>query len=71
MGQIIVLIRSQIQHRYSNIIAVSTPRPDRVNMLFVAMFEQVQNVRDGIDDEVKKYLSLGVVTSPSFIDVME
>ncbi len=35
------------------------------------MFEQVQNVGDGIGDEVEKYLSLGVVTSSSFIDVME
>jgi hypothetical protein len=35
------------------------------------MLEQVQNVGDEIDDEVKKYLSLGVVTSSSFIDVME
>jgi len=35
------------------------------------MFEQVQNVGDEIGDEVEKYLSLGVVTSSSFIDVME
>jgi len=40
-------------------------------MLFVTMFEQVQNVGDEIGDEVEKYLSLGVVTSSSFIDVME
>jgi len=31
----------------------------------------VQNVGDEIGDEVKKYLSLGVVTSSSFIDMME
>jgi hypothetical protein len=35
------------------------------------MFEQVQNIGDEISDEVEKYLSLGVVTSWSFIDVME
>jgi hypothetical protein len=40
-------------------------------MLFVAMFEQVQNVEDEIDDKVEKYLSLSIVTSSSFIDVME
>jgi hypothetical protein len=71
MGQITALIRSQIQRRYSNIVVVPTRQPDRVNMLFVAMFEQVQNVRDEIGNEVKKYLNLGVVTSSSFIDVME
>jgi hypothetical protein len=31
----------------------------------------VQNVGDEIGDEVEKYFSLGVVTSSSFIDVME
>jgi hypothetical protein len=35
------------------------------------MFEQVQNVGDEIGDEVEKYFNLGVVTSSSFIDVME
>jgi hypothetical protein len=35
------------------------------------MFEQVQNVRDEIGNKVEKYLSLGVVTSSSFINVME
>jgi hypothetical protein len=35
------------------------------------MFEQVQNVDDEISDEVEKYLSLGIVTLSSFIDVME
>jgi hypothetical protein len=35
------------------------------------MFEQVQNIGDDIGDEVEKYLSLGVVTSSSFINVME
>jgi hypothetical protein len=35
------------------------------------MFEQVQNVGDEIDDEVEKYFSLGIVTSSSFIDMME
>jgi hypothetical protein len=35
------------------------------------MFKQVQNVGDEIDNEVEKYLSLSVVTSSSFIDVME
>jgi len=40
-------------------------------MLFVAMFKQVQNIGDEISDEVKKYLSFGVVTSLLFIDVME
>ncbi len=40
-------------------------------MLFAAMFKQVQNVRDEIGDEVEKYIRLGVVTSSSFIDVME
>ncbi len=35
------------------------------------MFKQVQNIGDKIGDEVKKYLSLGVVTSSLFIDVME
>jgi hypothetical protein len=35
------------------------------------MFEQVQNVGDEIGDKVEKYLSLGVVTSLSFINVME
>jgi hypothetical protein len=67
MGQITALIRSQILRQYSNIVAAPTPRPDRVDTLFAAMFEQVQNV----GDEVEKYLSLGVVTSSSFIDVME
>jgi hypothetical protein len=71
MGQITTLIRSQILRRYSNIVAAPTPRPDRVDTLFVAMFEQVQNVGDEIGNEVEKYLSLGVVTSSSFIDVME
>ncbi len=71
MGQITALIRSQILRRYSNIITAPTPRPDRVDTLFVAMFEQVQNVGDEIGDEVEKYLSLGVVTSSSFIDLME
>ncbi len=71
MGQITALIRSQILRRYSNIVAAPTPRPDRVDTLFAAMFEQVQNVGDEIGDEVEKYLSLGVVTSSSFIDVME
>ena len=71
MGQITALIRSLIQRRYSNIVAALTPQPDRVDMLFTAMFEQVQNVGEEIDDEVEKFLSLGVVTSSSFIDVME
>ena len=71
MGQITALIRSLIQRRYSNIVAALTPQPDRVDMLFTAMFEQVQNVREEIDDEVEKFLSLGVVTSSSFINVME
>ncbi|CAM6019013.1 unnamed protein product [Sphagnum balticum] len=71
MGQIIALIRSQIQHRYSNIIVVLTPRPDHVDTLFVAMFKQVQNVGDEIGNKVKKYLSLGIITSSSFIDMME
>ncbi|CAK9267976.1 unnamed protein product [Sphagnum jensenii] len=71
MGQITALIRSQILRRYSNIVAVPTPQPDRVDTLFAAMFEQVQNVGDEIGDEVEKYLSLGIVTSSSFIDVME
>jgi hypothetical protein len=35
------------------------------------MFKQVQNVGDEIDDEVKKYLNLGVIKSSSFIDVLE
>jgi hypothetical protein len=35
------------------------------------MFEQVQNIGDEIGDEVKKCLSLGIVTSSSFIDVIE
>jgi len=35
------------------------------------MFEQVQNIGDEIGDEVEKYLSLGVIISSSFIDVME
>jgi hypothetical protein len=39
------------------------------------MFKQVQNVEDEIGDEigdeVEKYLSLGVITLSSFIDVME
>ncbi|CAK9215099.1 unnamed protein product [Sphagnum troendelagicum] len=35
------------------------------------MFEQVQNVGDEIGDEVKKYFIFGIVTSSSFIDVME
>jgi hypothetical protein len=71
MGQITALIRSQIQRRYLNIVVMPTPRPDRVDTLFATMFEQVQNVGDEIDDEVEKILSLGVVTSSSFIDVME
>jgi len=71
MGQIIALIRSQILRRYSNIIIAPTPRPDRVDTLSAAMFEQVQNVGDEIGDEVEKYLNLGVVTSLSFINVME
>jgi hypothetical protein len=71
MGQITTLIRSQILRRYSNIIAAPTPRPDRVDTLFATMFEQVQNVGDEIGDEVEKYLSLGIVTLSSFIDVME
>jgi hypothetical protein len=71
MGQITALICSQNLRRYSNIVAAPTPRPDCVDTLFVAMFEQVQNVGDEIGDEVEKYLSLGVVTSSSFIDVME
>ncbi|CAK9266916.1 unnamed protein product [Sphagnum jensenii] len=71
MGQITTLIRFQIQCRYSNIVATPTPRADRVEMLFAAMFKQVQNVMDEIGDEVEKYIRLGVVTSSSFIDVME
>jgi hypothetical protein len=71
MGQITALIRSQILRRYSNIVVVPTPQPDRVDTLFAAMFKQVQNVGDEISDEVEKYLSLGVVTSSSFINVME
>ena len=71
MGQITTLIRSLIQCRYSNIVAALTPQPDRVDTLFTAMFEHVQNVGEVIGDEVEKYLSLGVVTSSSFIDVME
>jgi hypothetical protein len=71
MGQITALIRSQIQHGYSNIIAMPTPRLDPIDTLFVAMFDQVQNVRDEIGDEVEKYFNLGVVTSSLFIDVME
>jgi len=71
MGQITALIHSQIQHRYSNIVATSTPQPDCIDTLFAAMFKQVQNVRDEIGDEVEKYLSLSIVTSLSFIDVME
>jgi hypothetical protein len=35
------------------------------------MFKEVQNVKDEIGDEVKKYLNLGVITSSSFINVME
>jgi hypothetical protein len=35
------------------------------------MFEHVQNVGDEIGDKVEKYLSLGVVTLSSFIDMME
>jgi len=35
------------------------------------MFEHVQNVRDEIGNEVEKYLSLGIVTSLLFINVME
>jgi len=65
------LIRSQILRRYSNIVVAPTLGPDRVDTFFVAMFEQVQNVGDEIGDEVEKYLSLGVVTWSSFIDVME
>jgi hypothetical protein len=71
MGQITTLIHFQIQHRYSNIVATLIPRLDRVNTLFATMFEQVQNVDNEINDEVEKYFSLGVVTSSSFIDVME
>ena len=71
MGQITALIRSLIQHRYSNIVAAPTPRPDRIDMLFTAMFEQVQNVGEEIGNEVEKYLSLGIVTLSLFIDVME
>ncbi|CAK9208382.1 unnamed protein product [Sphagnum troendelagicum] len=48
-----------------------TPRPDRVDTFFTTMLEQVQNVGDEIDDEVEKYLNLGVVTSLLFIDMME
>jgi hypothetical protein len=50
---------------------VLTPRPDHVDTFFAAMFEHVQNVGDEINDEVEKYLSLGIVTLSSFIDVME
>ncbi len=71
MGQIIALVRSQIQRWYSNIVATPTPRPNRVDTLFAAMFEHVQNVGDEIGDKVEKYLSLGVVTLSSFIDMME
>jgi len=71
MGQITTLIHFQIQRRYSNIVATLTPRLDRVDTLFATMFEQVQNVDDEISDEVEKYLSLGIVTLSSFIDVME
>ncbi len=39
MGQITALIRSQILRRYSNIVVAPTLQPDRVNTLFVAMFE--------------------------------
>ncbi len=35
------------------------------------MFEQVQNVRDEINNEVEKYFSLSIVTLSSFIDMME
>ncbi|CAK9222137.1 unnamed protein product [Sphagnum troendelagicum] len=35
------------------------------------MFEQMQNIGDEIGDEVEKYLNLGVITSSSYIDVME
>ena len=35
------------------------------------MFEHMQNIGEEIGDEVEKYLSLGIVTSSSFIDVME
>jgi hypothetical protein len=35
------------------------------------MFEQVQNVGDEIGDKVEQYLSLGIITSLSFIDMME
>jgi hypothetical protein len=71
MGQITALICFQILRRYSNIVVAPTPRPNRVDTLFAAMFEQVQNVGGEIGDEVEKYLNLGVVTSSSFIDVME
>ncbi|CAK9202206.1 unnamed protein product [Sphagnum troendelagicum] len=71
MGQITALIRSQIQRQYMNIVVALTPRPDHVDMLFATMFEHVQNVKDEIDNEVEKYLSLSIVTSSSFIDVME
>jgi len=54
-----------------NIIAAPTPQLDRIDTFFAAMFEQVQNVRDEIGDEVEKYLNLGIVTSLSFIDMME
>ena len=70
-GQITALIRSLIQRRYSNVVAAPTPRPDSIDTLFTAMFKQVQNVGEVIGDEVEKYLSLGVVTSLSFIEVME
>jgi hypothetical protein len=71
MGQITALIRSQILRRYSNIVAVPTSRLDCIDTLFAAMFEQVQNVGDEIGDEVEKYLNLSVVTSSSFINMME
>ncbi|CAK9203147.1 unnamed protein product [Sphagnum troendelagicum] len=35
------------------------------------MFKEVQNVKDEIDDEVEKYLNLGVITLSSFVNVME
>jgi hypothetical protein len=35
------------------------------------MFEHVQNVGDEIGDEVEKYFSLAIITSSSFIDMME
>ena len=64
-------ITTLIQCRYSNTVTTPTPRLDRVDTLFTAMFEKVQNVGEDIGNEVDKYLSFSVVTSSSFIDVME